>query len=208
MKRLAITLTVSIILCFLFLFQNGFSTVWIIQTSNYQFTPSELPEVQLGDTIRWVWIEGAHTTTSTMIPLGAQQWDAPLSISSQSYDYVPTISGKYNYQCTPHVSFGMVGNFTVMDPTGVPLFDFKEIVKTYPNPFMNSTTIEYSLTKPGSVNITFFNQFGKQVDMIKKLQEEGIQKVVWSPENLAGGVYYFRLEAEGQVVVRKLMLAN
>ena len=67
--------------------------------------------------------------------------------------------------------------------------------KTHPNPFSTSTTIEYELFQPEKVIITFYNQFGKQVDVIEDNQQKGLNKVVWSPENLADGIYYFRISA-------------
>jgi hypothetical protein len=61
-----------------------------------------------------------------------------------------------------------------------------------PNPFTASTTIEYELDKPETVRITFYNQFGEQVDVIEEYQPKGKQKVEWNAENLPAGIYYFR----------------
>ena len=58
--------------------QQASSKVWTIDASNYIFTPDTLLDVYVGDTIRWVWIEGSHTTTSKTIPDGAVSWDSPL----------------------------------------------------------------------------------------------------------------------------------
>jgi len=57
-------------------------------------------------------------------------------------------------------------------------------LKVYPNPFTTSTTIEYELKHPEAIRITFYNQFGKQVDVIEVSQSQGLNKVVWTPENL------------------------
>ncbi|MEI8280559.1 MAG: PKD domain-containing protein [Bacteroidota bacterium] len=67
----------------------------------------------LGDTVKWVWATGSHTTTSTTIPGGAAPWDQNINSASTSFMYIPTVTGTYNYQCTPHASFGMTGSFTV-----------------------------------------------------------------------------------------------
>jgi len=79
---------------------------------------------------------------------------------------------------------------------------------TYPNPFSTSTTIEYTLTIPQTVTITFYNQFGKQVAVIEERQQKGLNKVIWTPENLADGIYYFRLEAGKQVASGKVVLVR
>ncbi len=78
-------------------------------------------------------------------------------------------------------------------------------LKNNPNPFTTSTTIEYKLKQPETIRITFYNQFGKQVDMIEESQHNGLNKVVWTPENLSDGIYYFRLRAGEQVASGKLI---
>lgn len=79
---------------------------------------------------------------------------------------------------------------------------------TYPNPFSTSTTIEYELTQPQTVIITFYNQCGKQVDVIEAKQQKGLNEIVWTPENLAEGIYYFRLEAGERVTSGKVVLVR
>ena len=78
-------------------------------------------------------------------------------------------------------------------------------LNAYPNPFTTSATIEYELNHPETVTITFYNQFGKQVDVIEQQQSAGLQHVVWTPE-LPVGIYYFRLEAGKQLATGKLVL--
>jgi len=75
----------------------------------------------------------------------------------------------------------------------------------YPNPFTSSITIKYILNRPETVRIRFYDQFGKLVDVIEKKQSNGLNKIVWTPDNLTGGVYYFQFrageqEASGKVV--------
>ncbi len=76
----------------------------------------------------------------------------------------------------------------------------------YPNPFSTSTTIQYELNHPETIRITFYNQFGKQVDVIEESQFQGLNKVVWTPKNLADGIYFFRLQAGEQITTGKLIL--
>jgi hypothetical protein len=83
--------------------------------------------------------------------------------------------------------------------------------KIHPNPFSTSTTIEYELNQPTSryaetVTITFYNQFGKLVDIIKAYQKKGFNRIEWAPEQLADGIYYFRFEAGEQITSGKMVL--
>ena len=90
-----------------------FATKHVIDVQNYSFNPSSITNVQVGDTIRWVWVSGSHTTTSTTIPSGAASWDQPINSTSTFYEYKVMLPGTYDYKCTPHAAMGMVGSFQV-----------------------------------------------------------------------------------------------
>ncbi|MHC1707397.1 MAG: CARDB domain-containing protein [Bacteroidales bacterium] len=96
------------------------ATKHTILVSNFSFTPSSLPNVILGDTIRWQWVSGFHTTTSSSIPFQATAWDVLITSGNPVYEYKPTKTGTYNYVCTPHIPVGMIGSFTVSNPVALP----------------------------------------------------------------------------------------
>jgi plastocyanin len=96
---------------------NVFATKHVVTVQNFSFSPSSISNVQLGDTIRWVWASGTHTTTSTTIPAGAAIWDNPITSSVTSYEYKVLVAGTFNYKCTPHASMGMVASFTAVSAT-------------------------------------------------------------------------------------------
>lgn len=83
----------------------------IVHVGNFYFNPSSL-NVSVGDTVRWQWDAGSHTTTSGVIPAGANNWDENINSSSQNFEYPVQVAGLYNYVCTPHASMGMIGTFT------------------------------------------------------------------------------------------------
>jgi plastocyanin len=116
MKNLLQTMGIIAFLMVIFPQSGVYATKHVVTTQNFFFSPVNLPNVFVGDTIRWVWVNGVHTTTSTTIPPGAATWDAPISFTSQSFEYKITVAGTYNYRCTPHVASGMIGSFTAVSP--------------------------------------------------------------------------------------------
>jgi plastocyanin len=89
------------------------ATKHIVEVKDFVFDPAELLNVNVGDTIRWVWVSGFHTTTSSSIPAGAQAWDALITPTITFYEYVVEVPGTYDYVCTPHVP-QMVATFVVL----------------------------------------------------------------------------------------------
>ncbi len=104
----AITLT-------LITYSRAYSVKHIVNVQNYEFVPANLT-VQVGDTIRWVWVNGSHTTTSTNIPTGATAWDEPINSTNTFYEYRVSVAGVYDYLCIPHSSV-QIGHFTATTPT-------------------------------------------------------------------------------------------
>jgi plastocyanin len=116
MKKLLQTMGIIGLILVIFPQSGVYATKHVVTSQNFFFSPANLPSVFVGDTIRWVWVNGDHTTTSTTIPLGAATWNAPISFSAQSFEYRITVAGTYNYRCTPHVASGMTGSFTAANP--------------------------------------------------------------------------------------------
>ena len=135
-----------------------------IDVRDFEFSPSNLTSVKIGDTIHWEWKNGSHTTTSTTIPAGATAWDKPLDASHLTYDYIPTVAGTYHYKCTPHESMGMVGQFTVLTATGIVENNWTPKITIYPNPFSDGVYIN-SVVQEGVIinHLTIYDVSGKLI---------------------------------------------
>lgn len=83
-----------------------------VNVLSISFSPKTFSAV-VGDTIRFVWGAGFHTTTSTSVPTGAVAWNAPIDGAHTVFLYPLKVAGNYAYQCNFHVSMGMTGTFTV-----------------------------------------------------------------------------------------------
>jgi plastocyanin len=82
---------------------GAFATIHVVRVSDFQFSPKTVNAV-VGDTILWRWVNGAHTTTSLVIPAGAPAWNKPIDAAHRRFGYRPMVAGVYNYQCNPHAS--------------------------------------------------------------------------------------------------------
>jgi len=85
------------------------STTHNVDVGNFYFSDVSF-DAAVGDTIIWTLIEGTHTTTSTLVPAGAATWDYTFTGVSDTYTYVITIPGVYEYLCSFHPTT-MKGSF-------------------------------------------------------------------------------------------------
>jgi len=73
-----------------------------------------------------------------------------------------------------------------------------KLYQNYPNPFNPSTVIKYELPGISNVTITIFNVIGQRVAvLLNRVQNAGAHSVVWNAQNLASGVYFYRIKATG-----------
>jgi thiol-disulfide isomerase/thioredoxin len=83
--------------------------------------------------------------------------------------------------------------------------------QNYPNPFNPSTRITYSILKPGFVSIKVYNVLGKEITtLVNEVKQEGKHVVDFNSESIPGsltaGVYFYKLETDNFVSIRKMIL--
>jgi hypothetical protein len=73
-----------------------------------------------------------------------------------------------------------------------------ELYQSYPNPFNPTTTIAFDVPEPARVTLRVYNILGQQVATLLDHEdfEEGNFTVDFNANNLASGVYFYRIEAE------------
>jgi len=84
--------------------------------------------------------------------------------------------------------------------------------QNYPNPFNPNTTIEFSLAKPGLVQVSIFNLNGRLVKTLHGGElAAGRHCLVWdgtdnSGRGVASGTFFYRLKSEEGTLTRKMVL--
>lgn len=82
----------------------------------------------------------------------------------------------------------------------------------YPNPSAGVVHVQYSLAQAGPVRIVLYDALGRERGtLIDRVQEAGAHTAQWgshATETLPSGVYFVRLEAEGQALTERLILAR
>jgi len=103
-------------------------------------------------------------------------------------------------------------NLVPLEENSKPIAKAFELSQNYPNPFNPSTTIDYTIAKPGDVKLTIFNVLGKKVNtLVDEAQVAGTYSMKWDGKNAAGkavatGMYFYKLQVNDQVEVKKMML--
>ncbi|GAB4325249.1 MAG: hypothetical protein Kow0074_18800 [Candidatus Zixiibacteriota bacterium] len=190
----------------------------VVDVANFAFSPRNVT-IQEGDVVRWEWISGSHTTTSGSGCSSDGLWNEPISSSNRSYERQFNDAGTFPYFCIPHCGSGMTGVITVEMNTGVLDGDAASTVpgvfalqQNYPNPFNSATVIRYTLERDATVRLEVFDVLGRIIaTIVDGPQALGVHEAVWNGMNdngdaVASGIYFYRLEVNGDILSRKMTM--
>jgi len=77
----------------------------------------------------------------------------------------------------------------------------------HPNPFNASTAMAYHISRPTHVRLTIHNALGQAVEtLVNHFQTPGHHSVVWNPQEVGSGLYFYRFQAGAFTDVRKCLL--
>ena len=101
--------------------------------------------------------------------------------------------GLYEYSNTIEINFNVPDNF--------------ELNQNYPNPFNPSTTISFNLSKPGIVTLRIYNLMGEEIKtLVEGYREAGLYRINFNADDLASGMYLYRLNTNGFTETKKMLL--
>ncbi len=115
-------------------------------------------------------------------------------------------SGIYNYRLN-QIDFDgrqrVVGELTV----SLELPGNYSIEQNYPNPFNPSTKIKYSIPVSGFVTLKVFDELGKEVAaLVNEVKPAGTYEAEFNAANLSSGIYYYRMQSQNKMFVKKMIL--
>jgi fibronectin type 3 domain-containing protein len=105
-------------------------------------------------------------------------------------------------------SMGAVG----IEDNVISLPDKYELYQNYPNPFNPTTTIRFGLPRKSDVRLVIYDILGREIRrLVDRRVEAGYGEIIWDGKNERGsdvgsGVYFYRLQAEGVSISRKMVM--
>ncbi len=102
------------------------------------------------------------------------------------YDYATSVSGNNNFVTSDYA-----------------------LHQNYPNPFNPSTKIIYELKKANFISLKIFDALGNEIREIDNgYKTAGKYEVDFNGENLASGLYFARLNVDGETLTNRLVLVK
>jgi len=135
---------------------------------------------------------GSYTMVSTLVSFDNAQ-------KNLSVDYSNNSTLNVDFSLNPNSTTGIINNASAINGY--------ELNQNYPNPFNPSTIISYQIPQNSFVTLKVYNILGKEVaTLVNEQQIAGNYNFNFKANNLASGIYIYKLTAGGFTSVRKLTL--
>ena len=152
------------------------------------------------------------TDSSEVLLDTAYAWSEELDVDTVYYFKVLAIDSRGAVS-----ELGQTQSFSIKSPTAVEdesddLPVSYNLSQNYPNPFNPSTSIEFDLPRRSNVKISVYNLLGQEVSQLVDQEfSAGNHRIYWdgstdSGQRASTGVYFYRIEAEGYVETKKMLL--
>jgi len=123
-----------------------------------------------------------------------------------------TLIGSFNKsdfgkQNTESESKGVSSNFRVFKIADASSPNQYILEQNYPNPFNPTTKIKFSLPKESNINLVVYNMLGQSITTLYNGKlESGTHSVDFDGSRYSSGIYFYRLEADNFVQIKKMTL--
>lgn len=125
----------------------------------------------------------------------------------ESIAYSDLIQITSNDPATPVSKIILQGEGIIEVTIEEPLPSTFQMYQNYPNPFNPVTTISYQIPNQCHVTLKVFDILGREVSvLVNKMQDAGNKSVDFDAGGLAGGIYFYRIQADSYVETKKLLL--
>ena len=135
----------------------------------------------------------------------------PIQATSTQVQHIRFLNANLGYAVLGGTLGGLIkyGPVTgVVNNTGNVPSDYN-LSQNYPNPFNPATRISFAIPKSGFVTIKVYNSLGKEVEtLVNSDYAAGTYEVVYTPENITSGMYFYRITANGFTDTKKMMLVK
>ena len=164
---------------------TGAST--LVGTTGYSFVPS----IAFNLAGKGYGVSGSGSTVSTLFTFDTS-------------NATGTVIGSTSF----HVNAIVYGRAPIgIKPVSTIVPDKYSLYQNYPNPFNPTTKIDFDVLKKGFVTVSVFDILGREVaTLVSENLEPGKYSYTFKGDNLASGIYFYRIKVNDFSAVKKMLL--
>jgi len=103
--------------------------------------------------------------------------------------------------------FTSTGGATFISNQGVGISDDYKLYQNYPNPFNNTTNIMIEIKEKNFYKLEIYDVMGKKVDnLFEGIKTPGTYQINYDAYKLSSGVYFYKLESNDFINIKKMIV--
>ena len=185
-----------------------YGTTHVVTVQDFSFDPNSM-NVFVGDTVKFQWVSGSHTTTSNGVPTNAFPWNSSISAATPTFSYPVSQIGLYMYHCVPHAS-QMTGQFFAsINPNGVQAINpYANSVSVLTNPLIDQVSLSINLTEASQVRISIYDLMGKEIKVLaNEMMPAGTAvETYYLDAKLQPGYYFIATKVGDASITKKVVV--
>lgn len=183
-----------------FTYSNGSNSDRSLELTNDGKKVNMLQFIPTGSWNNWAFLSGAQ------VYLSAGVHKIRTTVAGNHGPNMDQLSLSYYSASPPSTEqFNKLAAIQIVPPTA----SANGTYKIYPNPFRESTTIEYTIEKQSHVILTIYSSLGQQLQvLVNSVQQPGTYRGIYRLQNFSAGLYYYKLQIGDKVHVGKLIKAQ
>lgn len=130
------------------------------------------------------------------------------------YGYIEWFAPEIGLVQRDVITFAGLRRWTLADTTNIRIMNRKPnlpgeftLSPNYPNPFNTNTRFKIAVPRESFIRFTIYDLLGREVAvLVDEILKPGVKEISWDASPFASGIYFYRLETEGTIVVRKMVL--
>jgi phosphatidylserine/phosphatidylglycerophosphate/cardiolipin synthase-like enzyme len=162
---------------------------------------------------KYLLVDADNPTWAGVTLTGSHNWSSAAETANDENTLIvrdPDIANQYLQEfAARYYQFGGSDSVRVTDVEQIDLSAPRAVMlaQNYPNPFRNSTSIEYAIPVAQPVSLRMYDLQGREVrKLVDQPQAAGRYRVELSVKGLSSGVYFCRLQVGAVVQQRKMLL--
>jgi uncharacterized lipoprotein YddW (UPF0748 family) len=190
---------------------------WIAENRlRIEWDSPDVPEE--GDTLRRYAVYRINSPNPPVFPDDLEDGRNLIALSGMTYieDALEPAAEPYHYFVTTlnrNFNESDPGNIVTVTATSVPgppsIAHTFELRQNYPNPFNPSTIISFSIPEQSHVSLRVYDMLGREVGvLVDEVKTEGVHSVTFHADDLASGMYIYRLTAGDHNSVKRMVLVR
>jgi len=133
--------------------------------------------------------------------------DTTVFLGGRYFYYVTTVFNQYESNPSDTVDALVEAITSLIENEKLPAM--YQLKQNFPNPFNPTTIINYELPITNYVELSIYNLIGQKVaTLVSERQEAGYHQVEWNATQFSSGVYFYRIQANKFLQVRKMILVR